>query len=313
MQSEVQSIVVTGGSGFVGRHFVSAASEMWPDARLIVWDQREAGFNTKVEFVKVDITDPATYLDSLRGVQPTWIVHLAAVSAVGVSQKEPGLTRRVNVEATEQLLKEITSSCPDTSMLAISSSEIYGRESTTPLVELSLSEAMPRNPYAASKLEMEQIIEDKYLDRVLRVRPFPHIGPGQGRGFVTADFASQIVAIERGEQDPTMRVGNLSAQRDFTDVRDVVRAYCLLIKDGENGEVYHVASGKVVAVQQVLDILLKMSEVEIVVRQDPDQLRSSDVTVMVGDATKLREVTGWEQQYELTQSLTDILNFWRKN
>jgi GDP-4-dehydro-6-deoxy-D-mannose reductase len=159
---------------------------------------------------------------------------------------------------------------------------------------------------------MEELIEKRFLKNTLRVRPFPHIGPGQALGFVTADFASQIAAIEKGEQDSVMKVGNLEAKRDFTDVRDVVRAYRLLLQDGELGEVYNVASGKATSIQFVLDELLKLSKVKIKVERDPERMRPSDIPVLVGDANKLKETTGWEPTINLERSLEDILNYWRE-
>jgi len=159
---------------------------------------------------------------------------------------------------------------------------------------------------------MEQMIVDDFNDIVIRARPFPHIGPGQGRGFVTADFASQIAAIERGDQALTLQVGNLTAVRDFTDVRDVVRAYALLLERGKLGEVYHVASGQGVSVQSILDQLLAHSVIKIEVTQDQARMRPSEIPVLVGDATKLREVTSWQPEIELERSLKDILDFWRR-
>ena len=159
---------------------------------------------------------------------------------------------------------------------------------------------------------MEKLIEERFLKNTLRVRPFPHIGPGQALGFVTADFASQIARIEKGEQEPVMQVGNLKAKRDFVDVRDVVQAYRLLMQSGKLGEVYHVASGKAVSIQFVLDELLKLSKVDIKVEQDPERMRPADIPVLVGDAGKLKKETGWQTTISLEQSLKDILNYWRE-
>lgn len=285
----------------MGRHLVGELEREWPGVKLVVWDRPE-----------IDITKPETYSGSLKEEQPEWLVHLAAFAAVGESFKQPELVRKVNVEATGKLLEEAARVSPGTKFLVASSADIYGRGFSTPLPELPLSEARPNSPYAVSKFEMEKIIEADFNDRVIRVRPFPHIGPGQRPGFVTADFALQIAAIEKGEREPVMLVGNLEAQRDFTDVRDVVRAYRLLMERGGLGEVYHVASGKAVSIAEILQKLLVLSRVKIEVKQDPERLRASDVPVLVGDYGKLNRVCGWEPEIVLDKSLKDILDWWRR-
>ncbi len=295
---ERELIVITGGKGFVGQHLQRELQEAWPEKEIVLWDLPE-----------VDITKPETYENSLRTMKPEWVIHLAAVSAVGSAESDPELAMSVNVDATEGLLQRV----PDgTRVLAVSSSEIYGLVSSTPLPELSLGEAAPKSLYGKTKLEMEKMIEKRFNPFVVRVRPFPHIGPGQGVGFVTADFASQIASIEVGRQDPVIRVGNLEAERDFTDVRDVVRAYRLLMEKGDPGEVYHVASGAPVSIQSILDQLLSLSEADITVEQDETRMRPSDNPVSAGDASKLREATGWQPTISLSQSLQDILDDWRR-
>ena len=147
--------------------------------------------------------------------------------------------------------------------------------------------------------------------QAIRVRPFNHIGPGQRPGFVVPDFAQQIAAIEAGQSPPVMRVGNLAARRDFTDVRDVVRAYQGLITQGEPGQAYNVGSGRSHAIQEVLDKLLSMSQVEITVESDPARMRPSDTPDIICDATKLHQQTGWQPTIPFEQSLIDVLDYWR--
>ena len=296
-------VIITGGNGFVGKHLVNELQrthQTLPEAEIVIWD-----------LPAIDITEPTTYEKSLREVQPDWIVHLAAFSIVGESFKNPELVHRVNVQGTETLLKKIVEISPHTKLLAISSSDIYGIAGSDPIAERPLSEAKPCNPYAESKLAMEKVIEEKFNDRCIRVRPFPHIGPGQGKGFVTSDFAAQIASIEGGKQEPVIKVGNLEARRDFTDVRDVVRAYRLLLEKGSIGEVYNIASGQAVTIQSILDTLLEMSSSHIETERDPDKMRSIDNPVLVGDARKIKTVTNWQPKIALEQSLKDILQYWR--
>lgn len=317
-----ETVIITGGKGFVGTYVREELEKSWQGVEIEVWDPvksregRDHGAS-----LPVDITKPEQYRDRLKELQPDWLIHLAAISSVPVAAKDPALTHRVNVEATQNILAAIEALSPATKVLVTSTADIYGSApqnrlaaiaGQAPLPELPLSAAKPLNPYAQSKWEMEKIIEEHFQGRVLRVRPFPHIGPGQGLGFVTADFAAQIAAIEAGKQDPIIRVGGLTAQRDFTDVRDVVRAYRLLMEVGQLGEVYHVASGRAVSIQEVLDMLIGMSTVEIRVEQDPSRLRTHDIPVLVGDATKLREATGWEPTIPLKQTLQEILDWWRQ-
>jgi GDP-4-dehydro-6-deoxy-D-mannose reductase len=315
--SKSSTVVVTGGGGFVGKHLIDELRATAPHVRLVVWDTAVASLPPGVEGTEIDITQPESYRAFLREEKPQWIVHLAAVSSIPASLRDPDRTHRVNVEATRHLLAAIAEESADTAVFVTSSSDIYGAAAKewgdTPLPELPLDQARPQNPYAESKAAMERMIEEQFNERCVRVRPFPHIGPGQGLGFVTADFASQIAAIEAGRQASRMRVGNLEAQRDFTDVRDVVRAYCLLLEKGVLGEVYHVASGTAVSIQSILDWLLSLSTKDITVEQDPGRMRPSDIPCLIGDADKLRQATGWQPNISLEQSLQDILEWWRQS
>lgn len=301
LTKERVAVVITGGEGFVGKWLQKELKQAWPEAEIVSWD-----------LPAIDITQPETYRDSLKHYQPTWLVHLAGLPGVGSSWQQVDTVRRVNTEATTSLLKHVATVSPATKVLAVSSADIYGLGSPTPLKELPLTEAQPKSPYAVSKWEMERVIEEQFIDRVVRVRAFPHLGPGQRTGFVAADFASQIAAIEVGKQTPVIRVGNLEAQRDFTDVRDVVRAYRLLLEQGQLGEVYHVASGRAVPVRTILEHLLRLATVPITVEQDVERMRPSDTPILVGDAGKLRAATGWQPEIPLEQTLRDVLDDWRQ-
>lgn len=306
------SVIITGGGGFVGKHLIAELQRKSAFSRILVFDTHVVNLPSDVEGYEVDIINLETYQHILRDSNPSWIIHLAAVSSVGFSIEHPDITKTVNVFATEQLLEASAKLGNETKFLIISSADIYGHVDANAVSELPLSQAHPTNPYAQSKFDMEKMIEEKYNDRCIRVRPFPHIGPGQGRGFVTADFASQVAAIEKGKQAPVIAVGNLDAKRDFTDVRDVVRAYRLLIEKGRMGEVYHVASSQARPISDVLTAMLSMSEVSIKVSQDVSRMRPSDNPVLVGSAEKIFLETAWKPEISFETSLKDILDDWRK-
>lgn len=296
-----QAVIITGGEGFVGKWLQQELKKAWPQTNIISWDLPD-----------VDITKLETYRDRLIKHQPEWVVHLAGLPAVGSSWQQAKKVRRVNTDASVRLFEAVERLSPATRVMAVSSADIYGAGSPTPLVELPLTEAHPKSPYAQSKWDMEQAIEAHFSDRVLRVRPFPHLGPGQRTGFVVADFAAQIVAIEKAQQPPVLKVGNLEAVRDFTDVRDVVRAYRLLMEHGMPGEVYHVASGRGVRIRTLLEQLLKLAIVPIAVEQEVARMRPLDTPFLVGDAGKLQRATGWQPTIPLEQTLCDVLADWRQ-
>lgn len=303
---QVKTVVVTGGAGFVGRYLRAELEQAWPGVKVVSWD-----------LPAVDITKPATYLKQLQALRPDWVVHLAAIASVPLALKEPELVQAVNVEGTRKLLTAVRAEVPDAQVLVVSSAEIYGEAfneyGRKPVPELPLEQTRPLNPYAVSKKEMEEMVVADFSDICVRVRPFPHFGPGQSLGFVTADFASQVARIEHGEGEPVMLVGNLEAGRDFTDVRDVVRAYRNIMEAGRVGEVYNVASGRAVSVKEVLDVILEAADVDITVMQDPERLRPSDVPLAVGDASRLSTATGWHPERDWRVSLVEVLEWWRED
>lgn len=304
MSNDHKRVIITGGRGFVGQHLERELREKWLGVQIAVWDLPET-----------DITEPQTYQAQLKELQPEWVIHLAGLAAVAARDVTSADYFAINTEGTQRLLECVAQHSPATRLLVVSSADIYGlavkARAGEPIAELPIAECRPANVYAESKLAMERIIEETFLDRVIRVRPFPHLGPGQRQGFVTADFAAQIVAIERGLQEPVLRVGTLQTRRDFTDVRDVVRAYRLLMEAGTVGEVYNVGTGVAWSIQEIVDRLLALSTVTISLEQDHTRLRPNDVPVLVADTTKLRMLTGWQPQISLEQSLMDVLADWR--
>jgi GDP-4-dehydro-6-deoxy-D-mannose reductase len=251
----------------------------------------------------------------LEQAQPDVIFHLAAQPLVSASRRDPWDTLETNIRMQLNVLEGVAQVNPDCKVLVVGSSEEYGLVSPE---DLPIDEDVPLRPlsaYAISKVAQDLLGLQYHLTHklpVIRVRPFNHIGPRQRVGFVAPDFASQIAAIEMGLQPPALVVGNLAARRDFSDVRDVVRAYVLLMTSGELGRVYNVGSGESHAIQDVLDTLLSMSQVSIQVRQDAARLRPSEVPDVVCDSTRIRECTGWQTLIPFEKSLQDILEYWRE-
>jgi GDP-4-dehydro-6-deoxy-D-mannose reductase len=262
---------------------------------------------------EVDVTDAEAITASLVESEPDVVYHLAALAHVGRSWTDPARTFEVNAVGTLQVL-EAAARCPaPPTVLVVSSAEVYGhRAGEAPLTETV--ELGPVTPYAASKVAAEYLAVQAWLGRgvrTIRVRPFNHVGPGQSPDFVVSALARRIVEAERAGGGP-VRVGNLEAARDFTDVRDVVGAYRLLAEQGISGEVYNVATGRSVTIADVARRLSALANADVELVPDPELMRPVDVPVFVGDATRLRKATAWEPQIPLEVTLADMFDYWRK-
>jgi len=195
------------------------------------------------------------------------------------------------------------------------SSEEYGlvKPEETPITEKN--ELRPLSPYAVSKMAMDYMgyqYHQSYGLKIIRTRGFNHTGPRRGDVFVTSNFAKQVAMIEVGKQKPVLFVGNTDSQRDFTDVRDMVRGYYLAVQECEQGEVYNIASGTTIYIRDMLKMLIDMSKVKIEVKQDPKRMRPSDVEVLLGDYSKFNKATGWKPEIPFTKTMEDLLNYWRE-
>lgn len=303
-------VLVTGAGGFVGEYLVKLLKAHNHDIVAIGINNgtflKELSIPTHV----VNILDYPVLRETMQNVVPDAVIHLAAVSNVPISWNKPGLTIDVNIHGTVNVLQALYEVNPKAKFLNIGSSDEYG---LTAKCGKPLTEDMPcqpQNPYSISKYCTEQMVLQlgkKYGMNVISTRSFNHFGPGQAKGFVVSDFASQIKAIEAGEQEPVIRVGDLSAARDFTFVSDVVEAYVSLIeKDVESG-VYNVCSGKAMTVQEILDMMLHLSSKEIKVEIDEGKFRSSEVPFFVGCADKLSNATGWKVSTDIVDGLKNIL------
>jgi GDP-4-dehydro-6-deoxy-D-mannose reductase len=264
--------------------------------------------------VAVELADYESVRDMLAEVRPDYLFHLAAQAIVQRALKDPEATLVNNLVGELNVLRAVQELDLPTRLLLIGSSEEYGHVSPEDLPVDEDTPFRPENPYAVSKVAQDMLGLQYFLTYklpIIRVRPFNHIGPGQGEAFVSSAFAHQVAAIEAGLQEPVLRVGNLSAERDFTDVRDMVRAYYLAITQGEPGAVYNLGSGRATPISHILDTLLSLSTVDVRVEQDPARLRPADVPRIVCDPRRFQALTGWQATIPLEQSLADILNDWR--
>jgi GDP-4-dehydro-6-deoxy-D-mannose reductase len=295
--------VVTGGLGFVGRHLVRHLQEAGDEVTTLDHHGDHA----------VDITDGPAVEAALTEVRPDAVYHLAGWADVGASWRDPVAVLRVNAEGTLHVLRACTAAGVGR-VLAVASADVYGvvTEAELPLTEAS--PLRPTSPYAASKVAADALAQQAFLGHglgVVRVRPFNHLGPGQSEQFVAPAIAARIARAERDEAD-SIAVGNLSARRDVTDVRDVVRAYRLLIETGDAGEVYNVCTGEDLAVQTLADLLVGLARRPIDLIPDPALLRPVDLPVLRGDATKLRAATGWAPSIPIEQTVADLLDDMRE-
>ncbi|PZS00762.1 MAG: GDP-mannose 4,6 dehydratase [Candidatus Chloroheliales bacterium] len=315
--------LITGASGFVGRYLARHLLEV-SDWTLALVSRNEAGavrladeyarYPDRVAALAADISDAKAVQEALARTCPSYVFHLAAQTSVKDALDDPAATLGNNLFSTLNLLEGTRALAEPPRLLAIGSSEEYGhvRPEDNPVDEHT--ELRPDNPYGVSKVATDMLALQyvfSYKLPVIRVRAFNHIGPGQSDRFVTASFARQVALIEAGKQEPVIKVGNLSSQRDFTDVRDIVRAYYLAITQSQPGEVYNLCSEQSTSIQAVLDTLLNFCTVRVRVELDQTRLRPSDVPLIVGNAAKFRQLTGWKPAIGLRQSLADILDYWR--
>lgn len=309
--------LITGIAGFAGSHL---AEYLIAETNLEIWGvvlQSEPdldAFRSKVRVVHGDLRDPEVTRLILAQAQPDYIFHLAGQAFVPVSWDDPWPTLETNIRTQVNILAAAAALDLDARILVVGSTDEYGRVRPEELPITEETPLRPDSPYGVSKIAQDMLGLQYHLSHGLntvRVRPFNHIGPRQREQFVAPAFAKQIAEIEAGLRPPVVYVGNLDVRRDFTDVRDMVRAYWLILQHGHPGDVYNIGAGVAHSIRHLLDILLSMSHVPIRIEPDQARFRPSDVPVSVCDATKLRALTGWCPAIPLEQSLRDILEYWR--
>lgn len=306
--------LIIGGAGFVGSYLIRHLKENLGYEVVVTKMENETILSEDVEVFDLNILVKEDIVNLFKKVHPDYIFHLAAQSSVSISWKNPQLTIDVNIKGGVNVLEALRELDYKPRTLLIGSGEEYGhiRSEETPIGEDN--NTRPGNIYAVTKVcqnMLGKIYADAYGLDIMMVRAFNHIGPNQAPLFVVADFCKQVAEIETGKREAVIRVGNLSAKRDFTDVRDVVCAYGLLMEKGKAGETYNVGSGHAIAIEDILQMILKNSDLQIRVEVDSKKLRPVDVPIIEADIRKLKEETGWETQIPLTQTIEETLAYWR--
>ena len=307
--------LIIGAAGFVGSYLIDHIQKHCVWSIVVTKMPQETMACPGVDICDLDILAPEAIERLLEEQRPDYIFHLAAQSSVAVSWKNPGLTVDVNVKGSLNVLDAVRKLDYKPRVLLIGSGEEYGhvRENEVPVREDNV--LRPGNIYAATKACQNMvgaIYAQAYGMDVMMVRAFNHVGPNQSPIFVVADFCKQTAEIEAGLKEPVIKVGNLSARRDFSDVRDVVRAYVELMEKGKAGETYNVGSGNAVVIRKILDMILSRSKKEIRVEVEPSRMRPVDVPVIEADISKLKACTGWEQKITLEETIQDTLEYWRQ-
>lgn len=312
---KTQKILVTGGSGFAGSHLIeelqaqgyeniysTTFSSVTSEAALLPLDH----------YIQVDLTDRRKTAEMMASLKPDWIFHLASFAYVGKSFEKAEELFANNIRLQLSLLDAVREHVPKARILTIGSAEEYG---VIPEGIKTIDESVPLNPvnpYAVSKVTQDLLAGSYFLSyklNIVRARPFNHIGPRQTGDFAIPAFAKQIAAIEKGEQAELL-VGNLEGVRDFTPVRDMMRAYILLMEKGKVGEIYNLGSGKGIKMREILDMLCDLSKTKISIRLDESRLRPLDVPVLVADNKKIERL-GWEPREDLRGTLQAVLDEWR--
>lgn len=314
--------LITGITGFVGSHLAEyilsnhAGCEVHGLKRWRSPKDNILGVLDRVKLYDCDLRDLKSLMEVMREVKPDAVFHLAAQSYVPTSLSAPADTMDVNVIGTVNLLEAIRDSGADPVIHICSSSEVYGQVAKENIPITEDCPLRPASPYAASKVAEDMIGLQYFITygmKTIRSRMFTHTGPRRGEVFAESAFARQVARIEKGLQEPVLRVGNLDSVRTFADVRDVVRAYWLLVERCVPGEVYNIGGGRTESIGRVLEMLLERSEAKIEVQQDPRLLRPSDVTMQIPDVEKFSRASGWQPVIPLEQTLEDLLDYWREH
>lgn len=315
-----KKVLITGISGFVGKHLTEYLLSK-NDSEIFGTYRSESGLSkldkhkNSIRLEKVDLLIQEQAASYIESVKPQQIYHLAGLPSAAESFNTPGQSITNNILAELSVLEALKKNAmTNTRVLAVSTAEVYGMVRPEELPIGEKTELRPINPYAVSKIAQDYLGLQYHLSYgmdIIRARPFNHIGPYQKDNFAVPAFAKQIAQIEKGQQESVLRVGNLTAKRDFTDVRDIVRVYTALMEMGKTGEVYNIGSGKSHSTEDLLSLLLSFTQEKITVKEDPSRMRPIEVADIYCDNTKINSVTGWKPEIPLEKTLRDTLDYWR--
>lgn len=325
MTQSPRRILITGYHGFVARFLAPACVRAYPEAQIFGMTHAASHLPIQgelyvaegaVEVIEIaaDIVDGTQVRQVIEESQPDLVFHLAAISSAAASWSAPAQVVRVNAVGFAHLVEAIRAAQLDPRIIVVGSSEQYGIVSPGQNPIKEETPFHPANPYAVSKAAQDQlavVFHAAFGMDLIRARPFNHFGPGQRDDFVIAGFARQIALMELGHLEPVMRVGNLSAQRDFLPVSSVVEAYLALAKQGQAGEAYNIGSGTAHSIAEILGMLLEFAAITIETRVDPERFRPVDALMLCADSTKIQRDTTWRPDFELSSSLRATLDFWR--
>ena len=312
------NVLITGAAGFVGKHLIKYLQSIGQDnISVLVLKQEEVDSvnEYKVDVHIADILDMDSLKNVISDVNPDQIYHLAAQSSVGLSWSHPALTADVNIKGTINLLEAARYIAISPRILLVGSGDEYGNPVIQDMLLSENAKLAPTNVYAVTKAcqnMLGSVYAHAYNMDIVMTRAFNHIGPGQSPVFVVSDFCKQAVEIAKGKAEPVIKVGNIAARRDFTDVRDVVRAYALLMQKGITGETYNISSNKSVSINEILDIIISQFTMNISIEVEMGRYRPTDAAVLEADSTKLRDLTGWENLISLEQSIKDTIGYWEE-
>lgn len=311
--------LITGITGFAGSHLAQFLLAKNIEVHgLMRWrsscDNIQL-FKNKLHLHEADLLDAHSVYAVVDRIKPDYIFHLAAQSFVKSSWGSPANTIEINMVGSVNLFEAVRKSAFGTVIQIACSSEEYGMVHTDELPIKETNPLRPLSPYAVSKVGMDYLgyqYHQSYGLNIIRTRGFNHTGPRRGEVFAESTFAKQIAEIEKGKKDPVVYVGSLEAERDYTDVRDMVNAYYLSVLRCKPGEVYNISSGITWKISAVLDFLTAQSKLPITIKQDPKRMRPSDVPRLLGDCSKFKKETGWKPTIPFEQTLIDLLNYWRE-
>lgn len=315
----MRKVLITGATGFAGSfltEYLTSLSDFEVFGTYVSDESLKnvSDFKDKANYIKLDLLENEEVEKAIKEIKPDLVFHLAAMSSPGKSFSEPSQTIMNNVNSEINLLEAMREHSKDAKILIVSSADVYGIVTSENLPIDEETPLNPANPYAVSKIAQDYLgLEyfNVYKLNIVRARPFNHIGPRQSLGFVVSDFAKRIVDIEKGKTAPVLKVGNLSAKKDFTDVRDMVRAYALVLEKGKLGEVYNIGSGICHSIEEIVEMMRNISKAKFELEKDEELFRPSENPELIADTAKLRSVIDWRPEISLEKTLEDTINYWR--